>query len=52
MADKSVLSSPNAETVKSVQTPFNVPTLDLSFKNIKDLTFLPNYKNLVNDRLT
>ena len=41
----------SVEVVKAAVGPNQVNQLNLAFKNIKDYTFLPNYKNLVNNVL-
>jgi hypothetical protein len=38
------------ERVKNTPNPNDLKKLDLSFKDLKDYTFLPNYKNLVESR--
>ena len=35
------------DAVKSTTNPNDLLILDLAFKNLRDYTFLPNYKNLV-----
>lgn len=35
------------DVMRNASTPNIVKNLNLGFKNIRDFTFLPNYKNLV-----
>lgn len=35
------------EVTKQYSSPNQITALDLSFKDLKEYTFLPNYKNLV-----
>lgn len=51
---KSTRNIPGAkvEVLKNISTPNAIHQLNLAFKNIKDYTFLPNYKNAVKLRFT
>lgn len=37
------------EATKNYSSPNQIKELDLSFKDLKEYTFLPNYKNLVSE---